>query len=98
MAKKRTEENLIEDLEHEIRRLKALNRHLQKQLKKHVRGYKEVPDEDDSSLIVGPQEPSSRTTKCPSCHRANLIEVEVVGRLLRRCDLCGHREKAIKLK
>ena len=96
MAKKRTEDSLIEDLEQEIRRLKALNRHLQKQLKKHVRGYKEEPDEPDSQSMTGHQE-QSKGTKCPSCHRVHLTEVEVVGRLLRRCDLCGYREKAIKL-
>lgn len=94
MARKRTEQDYVDQLEEEIRKLKSLNRHLQKQLKKNVRGYKpsNVEDDEDDNSDSTPSKAA-----CPECNKADLIEITIANRLFRRCDLCGYRTRAIKL-
>ena len=91
----------IEQLEKEIRELKAINRSLLKQLKKISKGiYKEEYEaalekkgnvkEKERRLL----EPGREC--CPDCLTERLIETRVAGRLFRRCETCGWKSGLVK--
>lgn len=94
MSRKRNnEDELVENLEQEVKELKSIVRHLQKELKKSNKAYKEtkyiVDDEPNKAVL-------SKT--CPECFRGHLKEV-VLGsvRMFIKCSDCDYRTKTVKI-
>lgn len=87
--KKYPDDDQIEILTKEIRKLKSINRNLSKRLKKLDRKFVETDVEDDED------EPILSNT-CPKCARGDLIEVDLGPKKLKRCTICDHRTKTYK--
>lgn len=79
---------IIRELEKQVRSLQAEI----KRLIKHEHMYENLKDGTEEINI----EPIIK--KCNSCKIGNMIELHIAGRIIRTCDDCGKREKAIKIK
>jgi predicted transcriptional regulator len=95
MAKKKNEESETKKLEKQIRELKSKNRNLLKRLKKVDKNYKEVFEELEEDNEEEQQEATPKRT-CRECGRGEITEVNILGRIFRRCELCGWRSKVEK--
>lgn len=98
------DEQRIEDLEKEVRELKAINRSLMKQLKKLSKGINRLEFEAALERLENEQEESKVYTKrtqesssmcCPDCGKKDLKITDVAGRKFASCE-CGYRSGRIK--
>lgn len=85
-----------EDLEGEIRQLKAEVRRLQKRLRYYEK-REHLRDEITQDLIEVIEEDKKIRT-CTQCARGELYEVIIANRQITRCNLCDWRSLAIKIK
>lgn len=96
MSRKKSEfEDRIEQLEAEIEQLKITNNALRRRLRKIDSSF----DEDeylDENQIEKKYERLNQFT-CPYCKKKTMEEVELAGRIFRKCDNCGKRTKAQKV-
>lgn len=85
-----------EDLEGEVRRLKAEVRRLQKQLNYHKK-REHLRDEITEDLIEVIEE-DKRVRMCKECARGELYDIIIANRQITRCNMCGFRSLAVKLE
>lgn len=88
-------EDKIEELEEEIKSLKATNSALRRRLKKLDGSFSE-DDFLDEAQIQKKYEAANEYS-CPSCKKMSMEEIEVANRTFRRCVNCGKRTKAKKV-
>lgn len=89
MSKRKNEQNDdIERLEQEIKRLKSENRHLHKELKRSNKKYK--PEHDQEELIK--EDHKHKPDICEQCGKGKLAIVELGPRKLISCDVCDYRK------
>jgi len=97
--KKSEEEDYIEQLEDQIRTLKAINKSLVRRLKKIDKKftYHEF-EETDTQIKFDSNEKNikPRLLQCPFCKKNELEQFEVAGRRIGKCNSCGKRTKAEK--
>lgn len=96
MGKHKSElEDRIEELEEELKQLKATNTALRRRLKKLDSNFKE----DDYLNETEIEKKYERLTQynCPDCKKNSMEEVEIAGRIFRKCVDCGKRTKAKKV-
>lgn len=95
--KKSEEEDKIEQLEDQIRTLKAINKSLVRRLKKIDKKftYHEF-DETDLQSKFKTEEIPVKLFLCEFCRKNEVEEFEIVGRKIRKCNSCGKRTKAQK--
>lgn len=88
--KRNNSEEDLEKYEQEIKELKSIIRHLQKELKKSNKSHKVQYIEDE------PEQKNHKT--CPECFRGQLKEV-VLGsvRMFIKCTDCDYRTKTVKI-
>lgn len=72
---------IIRELNKEIRQLKKQIKELSK--------YQHIPDIED----IQESEPIIKSRTCPSCGKGKLKELDIVGRIFEKCDICDHRKK-----
>lgn len=92
---RRNKNDEVERLEQEVRELKAVNRSLQKRIKKLDRGYREEEDNSKKPKREVPadkEEPVGRA--CPECHTGTEVERIVLDRRWLECTKCDRRTKA----
>ena len=95
------DEQRIDELEKEVRELKAINRSLMKQLKKLSKGINRLEFEQalerlEDEQEIGKKIPSNKQQKkCPDCGNIGLRETEIAGRRFASCE-CGYRSGRIK--
>ena len=85
MARKRTEEDRVYQLEQQVRDLKQLNRQLMRRLRKVDKGYKfdDAEDENDTRFA---------DNVCKQCCKGVIVvSFDVPGRKLVRCTICDYR-------
>ena len=96
MSRKKSElEDKIEQLEAEIEQLKSTNNTLRRRLRKIDSSF----DEDEylnENQIEKKYERLNQYT-CPECKKKTMEEVELAGRIFRKCMNCGKRTKAQKV-
>lgn len=89
--------------EEQIKTLRSHNRALKKRLRQleknnHVREElkldKEVDEEIERDNALAFKEPVLE--QCPECSRHGIETVTIVGKLLKRCTICGYRSGVIK--
>ncbi len=87
------EDNAIEELEQEIKRLKSIIRHLEKEIKKSNKKYR-AP-----KIVEEEEQPYDEVKSCPLCIRGQLRQV-VLGELrtFMTCSDCNYRSKTMKIK
>lgn len=97
--KKSEEEDYIEQLEDQIRTLKAINKTLVKRLKKIDKKftYHEIEESDiQTKFDVNEKQLKPRLLQCSFCKKNELEYFEVAGRKIGKCNNCGKRTKAEK--
>jgi len=96
MGKKKNElEDKIEQLESELEALKKVNKSLIRRLRKIDNKFDEEEYLEESDIKKKYEGLEQYT--CPYCKRQSMIEIEIAGRIFRRCDNCGKRTKAQKV-
>lgn len=104
------EQDYVEQLEKEVRELKAINRSLLKQIKKLSKGINRQEYEEALETVENGEKEekinrrrtsrgdgrSSRDGDCPHCGKGWIREVDINGRIFGRCDRCEHRTKRIR--
>jgi len=95
--KKSEDEDKIEQLEDQIRTLKAINKSLVRRLKKIDKKftYHEFEETDVQSKFRT-EEVIIKLYSCEFCNKTEVEEFEIVGRKIRKCNSCGKRSKAQK--
>lgn len=88
-------EDRIEELEEEIKVLKATNASLRRRLKKIDNTFSE--DEYLDETQIQKKYESINQHVCPSCKKPAMEEIEVADRSFKRCINCGKRTKAKKV-
>lgn len=86
------EENLIEQLEKQIRELKSINRQLLKKLKVLNRGYHKFLIEDGENEAVEEAQEIAKKI-CWDCNIGNYELVIIANRRFRKCSECGKKGK-----
>lgn len=95
MSRKKSElEDKIEELQAEIAELRATNKSLIRRLRKVDNKFDEDEYLEDSDI----EKKYERLQQfiCPFCKKQTMEEVEIAGRIFRKCDNCGKRTKAQK--
>jgi vacuolar-type H+-ATPase subunit I/STV1 len=91
----RKDEDPVEKLEKEVRQLKALNRSLQKRLKKIDRQYAktlELEEESKEEELKKAQEPNvSHKVPCEHCGKGYVEETNLLGRVFLKCTTCDFK-------
>lgn len=85
----------IEELEEELKQVKATNASLRRRLKKIDSSFKE-DDYLDETQIQKKYEKLNQHV-CPECKKKSMEEIEIAGRTFTRCVDCGKRTKAKKV-
>jgi hypothetical protein len=96
MSKRKSElEDKIEQLESEIEELKITNNALRRRLRKIDSRFNEDDYLEDDQM----EKKYERLNQynCPYCKKNTMVEIEIAGRLIRKCDNCGKRTKAQKV-
>jgi uncharacterized protein YydD (DUF2326 family) len=88
-------EDKIEELEEEIKILKATNAALRRRLKKTDDTFSEDEFLDESQIQKKYE--NINQFLCPSCKKKTMEEIEIANRTFRRCVSCGKRTKAKKI-
>lgn len=92
---RKKDKSIEEHLRGEIRKLKKQVKSLTQQLKHYTKKdhlYEETQlEEPEAEVYQEYQEP------CPECAKGKLDELVIAGRLLKRCNICTYRSKAVKL-
>lgn len=95
MSKRKSElEDKIEQLESEIEELKTTNNALRRRLRKIDNKFDEDDYLEESQVEKKYQHLAQYV--CPFCKKQSMEEVEIAGRIFKRCDSCGKRTKAEK--
>ena len=90
-----SDEEVIEQLQKEIRELKSINRSLMKRLKKVDREYHKALEEEESPRPKVKKEEFS----CTNCGKGHLVDNKSIpGRVFKSCTSCDYRGKIEKLK
>ena len=92
-----SDEEVIEQLQKEIRELKSINRSLLKRLKKVDREYHKALEEEEE------ESPRPKVKKeefsCTNCGKGHLVDNKSIpGRVFKSCTSCDYRGKIEKLK
>ena len=96
MSRKKSEyEDKIEQLEAENEQLKTTINSLRRRLKKVDSKFQEDEYLNDDQIEKKYEYVKQYT--CPSCKKKTMEDVEIAGRMFRRCDNCGKRTKAEKV-
>jgi len=96
MSKRKSElEDKIEQLQAEVDQLKSANNALRRRLKKVDSKFQE--DEYLNDDQIEKKYEYVKQYSCPSCKKKTMEEVEIAGRMLKRCMNCGKRTKAEKV-
>ena len=96
MGKQKSElEDRIEELEEEIKQLKVTNNSLRRRLKKLDNSFREDEYLNEDEI----EKKYERLTQynCPDCKKNSMEEIEIAGRMFRKCVDCGKRTKAKKV-
>lgn len=72
-----------------IRQLKAENARLRKELKRFDHQY-DQEDEDEYTEVEPRKNKNSK--QCPNCEDGEINSVEVVGRMITKCNECDYRK------
>lgn len=95
MSRKKSEfEDKIEQLQAEIEQLKTTNNALRRRLRKVDSSFNEDDYLNDNQI----EKKYERLNQyvCPDCKKRTMEEIELAGRIFRKCDNCGKRTKAQK--
>lgn len=96
MSRKKSElEDRIEQLESELEELKTTNNALRRRLRKVDSKFNEDDYLEDHQIEKKYERLNQYT--CPYCKKKTMEEIEIAGRLIRKCDNCGKRTKAEKI-
>jgi len=88
-------EDKIEELEEELKQLKATNAALRRRLKKLDNNFTE--DEYLDNTEIEKKYERLKQYSCPECKKTSMEEIEIAGRTFRKCVNCGKRTKAKKI-
>jgi hypothetical protein len=96
MSRKKSEyEDKIEQLEAENEQLKATVNSLRRRLKKVDSKFNEDDFLEDDQIKKKYEYLKQYT--CPECKKKTMEDVEITGRVFRKCTNCGKRTKAEKV-
>jgi len=96
MSKKKNElEDKIEQLEAELQAVKKVNKSLVRRLRKIDNKFDEEEYLEESEIKKKYE--GLEQYICPHCKKRSMDEIEIAGRIFRRCDSCGKRTKAQKI-
>lgn len=82
----------IEILQEEIKNLKSINRHLERELKKQNKAPESKGSKKRQDALMQ-EELDERIPKCPQCGKGNITTTNLGPRVIKGCNLgCGFRE------
>jgi predicted nuclease with TOPRIM domain len=95
MSRKKSElEDRIEELEAEIEELRNTNKALIRRLRKTDSSFEEDNYLEDSDVQKKYQHLAQFV--CPFCKKQTMEEIQIAGRIFKKCENCGKRTKAEK--
>lgn len=83
---------LIDSLQEEIKHLKSINRHLERELKKQGKPPVSNGSKKRQDALIE-EELEDRTEKCIQCGKGSITETILGPRIIKSCTVgCGYRE------